>query len=421
MVKLDTGAGKGELPSLADFFGAAPVPAPAKKVEKASKKREIQPEQEQEPEPEQEDSTPRAQSKGSADGAGSKKKAKGAVTSKQDADKKLAKEEKLLERSKGAGKQGIPEIQSPERLAGKKRTKKEAEEEEEAAAKQAEIAEQDADKDERTIFVGGVPVSATRKDLKKFFKIVGPIESVRMRSMPVENPVLPKKASIAMGKLNTARETCNAYVVFDKAEDAVKALDMHGTTMDGHRLKVDKAAGGGSAYNSRLSVFIGNMPFNAEEEALRQHFAACGDISNVRLVRDSKSNLGKGFGYVTFADADQVMKAVALHGSKFSGRVLRVYRAARRPKDKAKPAPEPLTNAERRLSKKGRLGQDDKGKSIDKRGVPKFKKKAGLNELGQVKGGKKRMREKRLKLEAKKMRNKGGPGGFKGGKKLRKG
>lgn len=53
--------------------------------------------------------------------------------------------------------------------------------------------------------------------------------------------------------------------------------------------------------------------------------------------------------------------------------------------------------------------------------LARFKKKAGLNELGQVKGGKKRMREKRLKLEAKKMRNKGGPGGFKGGKKSRKG
>src|SRR5262245_33857531 len=40
---------------------------------------------------------------------------------------------------------------------------------------------------------------------------------------------------------------------------------------------------------------------DAEEEALRAHFDACGAIEYVRLVRDKETNVGKGIGYVKFA------------------------------------------------------------------------------------------------------------------------
>ena len=44
-----------------------------------------------------------------------------------------------------------------------------------------------------------------------------------------------------------------------------------------------------------------NMSFlDVEEEPLRNHFEDCGEIENVRLIRDRKTQLGKGFGYVLF-------------------------------------------------------------------------------------------------------------------------
>lgn len=41
-------------------------------------------------------------------------------------------------------------------------------------------------------------------------------------------------------------------------------------------------------------------PADAEEEALRQVFVECGDVEAVRIVRDSKTGAGKGFGFILF-------------------------------------------------------------------------------------------------------------------------
>lgn len=37
-----------------------------------------------------------------------------------------------------------------------------------------------------------------------------------------------------------------------------------------------------------------------KEEDVRSHFESCGKIRNVRVIRDSKSGVGKGICYVTF-------------------------------------------------------------------------------------------------------------------------
>lgn len=37
-----------------------------------------------------------------------------------------------------------------------------------------------------------------------------------------------------------------------------------------------------------------------EEEQLREVFKDCGEIESVRLIRDNKTGIGKGFGFVLF-------------------------------------------------------------------------------------------------------------------------
>lgn len=51
-----------------------------------------------------------------------------------------------------------------------------------------------------------------------------------------------------------------------------------------------------SLYNKGHFFFI----TDTEEDSLRQAFSSCGNVEGVRLVRDSASGAGKGFGFVLF-------------------------------------------------------------------------------------------------------------------------
>ena len=49
-------------------------------------------------------------------------------------------------------------------------------------------------------------------------------------------------------------------------------------------------------------------------------------IDSIRLVRDSATGMGKGFGYVNFASADSVETAIQRNGTELLGREVRVNR-----------------------------------------------------------------------------------------------
>lgn len=93
--------------------------------------------------------------------------------------------------------------------------------------------------------------------------------------------------------------------------------------VDGHCLRVDTV--GKPRYDDKRSVFVGNLPFDVTEDALREVFAATGTVAAVRIVRDAKTGAGKGFGFVVFTRSDSVTLAIETHnGQEFGGRELRV-------------------------------------------------------------------------------------------------
>lgn len=181
-------------------------------------------------------------------------------------------------------------------------------------------------RDERTVFVGSLPINYTRKQVKHLLKQYGAVESVRLRSMLVDKGKLPAKVAMKTHK-QLAGTTLNGYVVFEHQEDAEKALALNGTLLEGRHLRVD-IAGRSGAHQHKCSVFLGNLPFTVDEEAVRGQFSDCGDIESVRLVRDAKSGVGKGFGFVTFKDRSGVLFALKKNGkAELEGRSLRVRKS----------------------------------------------------------------------------------------------
>ena len=79
-------------------------------------------------------------------------------------------------------------------------------------------------------------------------------------------------------------------------------------------------------------LYVGNLPFSAQPETLRQAFAASGDVTDVHIVSDRETGQSRGFGFVTMGNANEAAKAIgAMNGAMLDGRALRVNEAEEKP------------------------------------------------------------------------------------------
>ncbi|XP_051237276.1 RNA-binding protein 34 isoform X2 [Dicentrarchus labrax] len=194
--------------------------------------------------------------------------------------------------------------------------------------------EEEATKRKRTVFVGNLPVGCTKKTLQSLFRDKGSIDSIRFRSVVREDPSMSRKVAVIQRKVHPKKQSMNAYVVFKDEEGVTRALERNGTEIEkDFHIRVDRVTDN-STHDHKRSVFVGNLSFEINELAFRQHFEQCGAVEAVRLVRDQNSGLGKGFGYVLFESPDSVQLALELDGSKLEGRSIRVKRSVKKEKQK---------------------------------------------------------------------------------------
>jgi nucleolar protein 12 len=199
----------------------------------------------------------------------------------------------------------------------------------------------------RTIFVGNIPASAKKKALTALFQTYGTIESVRLRSVPLKKDViLPRKAAVASGAVDPTRGSAHAYIIYNDAESAQKAVKKQNMKeWLGQHLRVDAAArasvksttGSDKAeksadvkYDPTRSVFIGNLPLETKDEELIRFFingvGAGGEdeLEAVRIVRDPHTSIGKGIAYALFKTPAGRRAALGLNGRKLRERPLRI-------------------------------------------------------------------------------------------------
>ena len=75
------------------------------------------------------------------------------------------------------------------------------------------------------------------------------------------------------------------------------------------------------------SIYVGNLPWSATEDEVRNIFSAYGTVNSVNLVTDRETGRARGFGFVEMADADADAAIQALNGSSLGSRTLRVNEA----------------------------------------------------------------------------------------------
>jgi len=74
-------------------------------------------------------------------------------------------------------------------------------------------------------------------------------------------------------------------------------------------------------------IYVGNLPYTATEDELRDLFASHGEVKSVSLVNDRETGRPRGFGFVEMASEDAASAIQALDGSQMGGRTLKVNEA----------------------------------------------------------------------------------------------
>lgn len=180
-----------------------------------------------------------------------------------------------------------------------------------------------------TVFVGQLPFTASVTDVKNHFLKAG-ITSASVR-------MLTEKGT------NKARGM--AFVQLISEEDVSTAVGLHKSELEGRWINVERSSrrslyqessdiGGDAAsaqVNPDLSVFVGQLPYSATEESIREHFESSGvkGVSRVKLLSEKVTNK-KGMAFVHLSDEDGVLDALKLHESDLGGRRLVVERSSKK-------------------------------------------------------------------------------------------
>jgi RNA recognition motif-containing protein len=80
-------------------------------------------------------------------------------------------------------------------------------------------------------------------------------------------------------------------------------------------------------------IYVGNLPFTANEDAVRTLFAQHGTVDSVALINDRETGRPRGFGFVEMPREDAARAIQSLNGQDMGGRALKVNEAQDKPRN----------------------------------------------------------------------------------------
>jgi RNA recognition motif-containing protein len=182
-----------------------------------------------------------------------------------------------------------------------------------------------AEKSHCGIWMGNLPFTTTKDDIKKFLADKSAIKSEDITRVHIPSS---KGSSSTPGPPQAAKVKNKGFAYVDLAtEDALKAaISLSEKLITGRRVLIkdaknfqgrpekDTAAGNSTTTAISLTnrVFVGNLSFDTTKEDLEEHFATCGEVSDVHVATFEDSGKCKGFAWVTFTEIQSA--ALAMQG-----------------------------------------------------------------------------------------------------------
>ena len=75
-------------------------------------------------------------------------------------------------------------------------------------------------------------------------------------------------------------------------------------------------------------LYVGNLPFTATEDAVKELFSKIGDVHSVKIITDQATGRSRGFCFIEMENADRAI--AELNETEFEGRPLKVNEAHER-------------------------------------------------------------------------------------------
>jgi len=77
-----------------------------------------------------------------------------------------------------------------------------------------------------------------------------------------------------------------------------------------------------------MSIYVGNLSFDATQEDINQVFAEYGTVKSVKVPTDRETGRVRGFAFVEMSgDSEEEAAISALDGAEWMGRTLKVNKA----------------------------------------------------------------------------------------------
>lgn len=81
-------------------------------------------------------------------------------------------------------------------------------------------------------------------------------------------------------------------------------------------------------YMNRMNIYVGNIPFSATQDQVKELFAQYGQVESVRIIMDKLTGRSRGFAFVQFVNKEEGQQAIdGLNNKDFLGKQLRVNEA----------------------------------------------------------------------------------------------
>ena len=84
-----------------------------------------------------------------------------------------------------------------------------------------------------------------------------------------------------------------------------------------------------------MKLFVANIAKTCTEEELKGIFAKCGEVKNIKIIKDRETKQSRGFGFVEMNSVEGGKKAIReLHKKEIQGRALVVDEAQKQQEGK---------------------------------------------------------------------------------------